>query len=136
MIEISLPIYFTQEFKTKDSKTFLVGMNWYRNAHHYLQNQVKKHYAELVWLEIDKLGKALRIEGQYTLEIELYYKNSSCDGSNIFAMMEKFTLDALQDLNMLEQDNVKYHLGTHTKVIEQDKHNPRVIIKVKKVKNE
>ena len=46
--KIILPIYFTQEFKTKDPKTFMVGMNFYRNAHHHLQNKVKVHYHSIV----------------------------------------------------------------------------------------
>lgn len=29
---VILPIYYTQEFKTKPNKTSLVGMNLYRNA--------------------------------------------------------------------------------------------------------
>jgi len=132
--KIILPIYFTQEFKTKDPKTFLVGMNWFRNAFHHQQNLVKSHYHSIVSEQLT--NSSLRIEGQYTLSIKLYYKNTSCDGSNIFAMMEKFTLDALQSLEVTKQDNVKFHIGTTTTVIEQDKLNPRVEIEIIEVNNE
>jgi len=130
---LTLPIYYTQTFKTKPSKTFLVGMNWYRNVNPYLNNEVKKHYSDLIYAQLKELPT--KPEFKYRLTIKLYYSNPSCDGSNIFAMMEKFTLDALQKLNWVKQDNVKYHLGTTTKVVEQDKNNPRVEIELEEVTN-
>lgn len=130
---LTLPIYYTQEFKTKPSKTFLVGMNWYRNAFHFVQNKVKTHYNELIYKQV---GVYKSIPNQYRLEIHLYYKNASCDGSNIFSMMEKFTLDALQELSVVTQDNVKYHDGTSTYVKGQDKDNPRVEIFLKEISSE
>jgi len=129
---LTLPIYYTQTFKTKPSKKFLVGLNWYRNVNPYLNNEVKNHYTDLIYSQLKKLPT--KPEFKYRLNIKLYYYNPSCDGSNIFAMMEKFTLDALQKLNWVKQDNVKYHLGTTTKVVKQDKNNPRVEIELEEVK--
>ncbi len=131
MIELSLPIYFTKEFKTKPSKTFLVNLNWFRNAHHFIQNDVKQHFHELIAEKLDT--NKSRIEGKYTLDISLYYKNTNCDASNIIAMSEKYVLDALQGLNVVKQDSVRYHVGTTWQVVEQDKDNPRVVIKIKEV---
>ena len=53
------------------------------------------------------------------------------DGANIFALIEKYVLDALQKLGWVEQDSVRYHKGTITNVIDRDNHNPRVEIRVK-----
>ncbi len=130
MPDLVLPIYYTQEYKTKDDKTFLVGMNWYRNAFHHQANLVKKHYAALIEEQVSDITP---IFGEYTINLRLYYKNPSCDGSNIFALMEKFTLDSLQELGLVSQDNVKYHIGTTTHVKGQDKLNPRVEVFIKGV---
>lgn len=130
MIDIELPIYWTQEFKTKNNKTVLVGMNWYRNAFYHAQNSMKKEFSALV---ADQLESDV-VPNQFRLNISLYYKNASCDGANIVALVEKFVLDALQENNVITNDNVKYHMGTTWSVIEQDKENPRCLITVSEVK--
>jgi hypothetical protein len=129
MINIELPIYWTQHFKTKNDKTVLVGMNWYRNAYYHSQNKMKKDFHELVAKQLDDTI----IDGEFKLDIGIYYKNSSCDGANIAALIEKFTLDALQDNKIVVDDNVKYHKGSSWKVLGQDKQNPRCIISIAKI---
>lgn len=126
MITFELPIYWTRHYKTKPSKTILVGMNFYRNAHYHDQNKVKKDFHEVV---CSQLG-ADTVEDQFRLSIKLYYKNTSCDGANIVALIEKFSLDALQEHGTIINDNVKYHLGTTWEIVEQDKDNPRCEVTV------
>lgn len=126
MITIELPIYWTQHFKTKQDKTVLVGMNWYRNAFYRLQNSMKKDFHSLVQKQLNNAV----IDDQYRLHLSLYYKNASCDGANIIALIEKFTLDALQDAGVVVNDNVKYHVGSTWEIIEQDKDNPRCIVTI------
>jgi len=123
---IELPIYWVKTFKTKPNKTVLAGMNWYRNAHHFDQNKMKKDYHELVHKQLTDT----KINGTFKLRIEIYYKNSSCDGANIAALMEKVTLDALQEENVIVNDNVQYHLGSSWEILGQDKTNPRCIITI------
>lgn len=48
-------------------------------------------------------------------------------------MFEKFILDSLQSLNIVKQDNVKYHYGTIWSIGGQDTENPRVEITLKGV---
>lgn len=126
-----MPIYYTQEFKTKDNKTFLVGMNWYRNAHYHISNKVKKERHELVCSQIGP-SPAEKIE-KYKLHITLYYKNSNCDGSNISSLVEKYVLDAIQEHGVVENDNVKFHLGTTWEIGGQDKENPRAEVIIKEI---
>lgn len=121
---IELPIYWTQTYKTKKDKIVLLSMNWYRNAHYYAKNQIKKDYHELVYNQ----AKNVKLDGTFKLFIQLYYKNPSCDGSNISSILEKFVLDALQEENIIVNDNVKYHLGTTWEIVQQDKNNPRALI--------
>lgn len=125
-MQLTLPIYYTQEFKTKPSKTFLVSMNWYRGAFYHIQNEVKKHYHSLV--------QEQKPEGKFStfhVDYSLYYKNPSCDASNVIALIEKFTLDALKDCDTIIDDKVKYHLSSSWAVLGQDKENPRVEITIK-----
>ncbi len=128
-MHFTLPIYYTKTYKAKPAKTTLVGLNWFRNAMHFEQNEVKKYYHDLV----ASSPLPPPIPGPFRLEIVVYYRNPASDGSNIAAMFEKFTLDSLQTLNIIQQDNVKYHYGTIWSIGEQDKLNPRVEITIKEI---
>lgn len=128
MYNIILPIYYTKEYKTKPDKTFLVGLNWFRNAYRYEQNSVKQHYHTLVR---DQLSNFTTTFKTYELDLKVFYKNASSDMSNCLALIEKFVLDALQELGITPGDTVKHHVKTTYQVAGQDKTNPRCIITVK-----
>ena len=128
-LKLELPIYYTIDYKTKPSKTFLCGINWFRNAYYHEQNKIKTHFEDLISDQVKSLP--IKTLSQFTVEYTLYYKNSSCDPSNIIALIEKFVLDGLQKTNHLTQDSVKYHLGSSFTIGGQDKENPRVDITVK-----
>lgn len=128
---VVLPIYYIQEFKTKANKTHLVGMNLYRNAHHFLQNAMKKHFQELVLEQLPSVEQKLKT---FTVDYKVYYKSPVCDGSNIVALIEKFYLDAIKTHGLISDDNVNYHLGSTWSVAGQDKEDPRVEIVIKEIK--
>lgn len=127
---VILPIYYTQEFKTKPNKTSLVGMNLYRNAHHFLQNNMKKHFQDLV---IEQLPPVVEAVQQFTVTYKLYYKSPVCDASNIVALIEKFYLDAIKEHGLIIDDNVNYHISSSWQVIAQDKTNPRIEVTIKEL---
>jgi len=131
LISLTLPIYYTQHFKTKKDKTFLVNLNWYRNAMFHQQNKVKQHYHDLIKQQLE--NKSEPIAKKFAVSINLYHKNNQSDPSNICPMMEKFTLDALQELNLIVNDNSKYHCSTSWFSVKQDKLNPRVEITISPV---
>lgn len=122
----TIPIYYTQQYKTKDDKTFLINLNWFRNAFFHQQNAVKIYIEDIVSRQLEDVGPIL---GPYTVHYKLYYKNGICDGSNIIPMAEKFFLDALQ-IKHTREDNVKHHFGSSWEVVEQDRENPRVEITI------
>lgn len=130
MLSISLPIYYTQTFKTKDDKVWLVGDNAFRNWHYHLKNKVKQHYHSLVE---EQLKDATAIDGPYKVHMDLFYKNANSDPSNIISRMEKFSLDGLQELGLIKDDNMKFHFGTSWNEPIQDKENPRVEITIKQI---
>ncbi len=131
-MQIELPIYYTFSYKRKADKTILLSMNFYRNAHYHSQNTIKKYIHELVE---EQVGNFTSVD-QFTLDIDIYYKNAASDGSNVAALLEKFCLDGLQECKVIPNDNVKYHLGTTWRVAGQDKDNPRCIVTIHPAKKE
>lgn len=127
---VVLPIYYIQEFKTKANKTHLVGMNLYRNAHHFLQNAMKKHFQELVLEQLPPVERQLK---QFTVNYKIYYKSPVCDGSNIVALIEKFYLDAIKTHGLISDDNVNYHVGSTWSVAGKDTINPRVEVTITEI---
>lgn len=128
-IKLDLPIYWINEKKTKSSTTHLVGANFFRNCHFHVKNKLKQDYHSMVADLLD--STAISIDGPYTVEYRIYYKNPSCDGSNIVGIIEKFFLDAIQDLDIVQEDNVKFHLGSTWSIAGQDRTNPRCEITLK-----
>ena len=128
---IVLPIYYTQTFKTKSDKVWLVGANAFRNWHYHLKNKVKQHFQELVLEQLPPVEQQLK---QFTVNYKVYYKSPVCDGSNIVALIEKFYLDAIKTHGLISDDNVNYHVGSTWSVAGQDKENPRIEIAIKEIK--
>lgn len=127
---ISLPLYYTKIYKTKKDKTFIVNQNWYRNVNHFLSNEVKQYYHDLVKRQ---KGKVQPVDKEFKLNMRIYYKNPSSDPSNSIAVIEKFALDGMIACGIIKEDNVLHHLGTTWEVIGQDKDNPRVEIEITRV---
>lgn len=121
-VTVVLPIYYTQEFKTKDPKKFLVGLNWERNAHYFIKSEVKRHYHELVAQQLPENAPSLE---KFKVTITLYYKTVTCDAWNVIPMIIKYLLDALQENGVLVNDNVKFDCGGVINPPIQDKLNPR-----------
>jgi len=130
VIKLALPVYWTNEKKTKESTKHLVSQNWFRNIHFYVKNKVKKEYCRLVEKEMEK--NIVKIEGQYTVSYKYYYKDTSSDAPNVIHQVEKFALDALVTLNILPEDNVKFLIGSGGWSVESDPDNPRVEIEINK----
>ncbi len=144
-IKLTLPIYYTYKYarpktikrklkgktitKQITERTFLVGMNWFRNENPFTIDKVKVHYHRLVSEQLQGLG--LKIPNKYTTEYKVFYKSKVCDATNIIPVLEKFSLDALQDLGVTKEDNVEYHIGSDGWTVEFDKENPRIEITIR-----
>lgn len=129
MIKLSLPLYYEQTFKTKKSKNILVALNWYRNCDFHINNKIKKEYHNIIKRElIGGLGIYVpnKIEGKYRVKYKLHYKNSQSDLMNCVSVIDKYLQDALQELGVVQNDNVKYYVGCSVEVAGQDKLNPRL----------
>ncbi len=134
-LHIIIPVYYTQTFKTKPDKTFLVNLNWYRNAHYFIKNEVKQAYNELIITYL-KANNIQPIPGKYELAFEYYYKSVVSDLDNVCAMANKHCNDAFQAYGLVENDNVKYCIKSTYYVKEQDKKNPRIEVYVRAIPEE
>lgn len=136
-IKLELPIYATKTIgRKKDNKkikTFLLSMNWYNVAHYQEKNHIKQYYNKLV-ADILKERVNTRFNGKIRVSYKLYYKNSASDMMNIVSIIDKFFLDALQELKIIEDDNVLNYRECKIEVAGQDKERPRVEIVVRDCK--
>jgi len=104
MIKLTFPIYYTQEFKTKKPKTFLLGLNWYRNS------------------------KFTKIRIIY----KVYAGRNGTDGHNIRAVMEKFICDGLVECGALPDDSIEYLRGDESYYF-ISKENPRIEVEIEQL---
>lgn len=117
-------------------KTILANMNWYRNAHYLEQNDIKKIYFDLIQEQFrDKTINRMLVDIKYEVHYKLFYKSSVCDMPNITSMMSKFVNDAIQELGLVKNDNVKFLVREVHEVGGLDKQNPRCEIIIKEVKD-
>jgi len=132
-IHLTLPCYYTQRFKTKKDKTFLVGMNWYNTGHYFIKNEVKTWYTNFILAELKAQG-ATKIKGDYELAFVYYYKNKTSDLGNVCAVSSKFANDAFEKYGLVVNDNVQHCKKEAYYVGEHDKENPRVEVFIRPYK--
>lgn len=130
MIRLQLPIYQEQKSKGK-VKNILISMNNYRNWHYQVECKMKHIYHQLVKKQLDALK--LNLRGKIKVSYNLYYKNSRCDLMNVISVIDKYLMDALQEIRVIENDNVTNYVECNIKVAGQDRENPRVEIIVEEV---
>lgn len=127
-MEIILPIYYTIEYKRKKNKTILIWLNWYRNAHFILSNNVKHYYHNLVKEQITWEV----FEWQYTIDYKVYLRNKATDWPNVKSILEKFALDWLVECWVLKDDKVTYFKWWSFEYY-IDKDNPRFEMKINRL---
>lgn len=127
-IELTLPIYVKTSKKKREQ---LVGLNWFRNAHYQTKDKIKKHYHKLVSEQLS--GVKYTFEKQIQVKYQLFYKNSNSDLMNVVSVIDKFLLDALQECNVISNDNMKKNVYYEAKVGKKDIENPRLVCVISEV---
>ena len=122
-MEFTLPIYMEIEKKTKKNQNIMLGLNWLRNAHHFISNKIKHEFQELVLSQINSSVKYRKMNVIY----KVYLKRTNADGGNVRSVVEKFFLDALVKGGVIEDDSCEFVIGDSS-VYAVDKENPRVEI--------
>lgn len=127
MIKLEIPVYYQKADKKRKSgiRTFLISDNWFRNAHYIEQNEVKIYLTDIIALQLRKF-KHITFPKEYTVTYHYYYKNKYTDLPNVISRTSKALNDTLQKVGIVKEDNVQYLVGEISKVVEEDKKNPRV----------
>ena len=120
---ITIPVYYTQQYKTKDDKTLFLGLNWFRNSFFHQQNQVKRDMHELLQPQLKHISP---MPEKYSVSYFYYYKSPVSDLPNVGPMASKWLMDTLQELRIVLNDNVKYLVEEHYYVAGKDTENPRI----------
>lgn len=134
MIKLELPIY--QEITTgrgenKKKKSVLISMNGYRNWHYQTECKMKHIYTDLVKTRLKHVKFSSK--GFIRVSYNLYYKNSRMDLMNVISIIDKYLMDALQEMKIIDNDNVKNYIECISRVAGEDKLNPRVEIIVEEL---
>lgn len=117
-ISLTLPIYFGVK------KKYLMSLNWLQAVHYKARHKVKQEFHEKIGKLCD--NNKIVFKNNIKTHYRLYYKNKLCDAPNVVAVIDKFLLDALQEHNIIVQDNVQYYIASSWEVIAQDRDNPRI----------
>jgi hypothetical protein len=115
-LEVSLPR------KTTKDRVIKLNMNAYGNTNTFLNNEAKIQYKKI----ITPLIKDIYIDKP----IEVTYKvfkasNRRLDKMNVVGVVSKYLMDALVELNCLEDDNDDFIKTETILPTEIDKYNPR-----------
>lgn len=116
--------------RVKD-KTISLSLNWYRNAHHFEQNDVKVKFKDAVAeaLMLSGLSKSKKLPHPLKFTYRYFFKRK-CDTGNFHTIIEKFFLDALVEFEMLPEDNCEIVSGGDYEFGGYDRQNPRVEISI------
>ena len=134
-MKLSLPLSVVIPRKKGDRK-WILNLNSYRNTHFHILNQVKILYAQAV-REAERLFADGLPDGYEILRSPLILTytvypadNRKFDLSNVCAVVDKFTCDALIELARLKDDNHKIIPAINYRFGKVDKENPRVELEI------
>lgn len=122
---ISVPTYLTMG--KRKVKNIPLNLNQYRNASHFLLNDMKKLFAEIVAPRIEHLPQMDKVRLSYYLYVP---SQRELDVNNVVSIVDKFFQDVLVTENKIPDDNFKHVLGTASVFGGFDKSNPRVEVVV------
>lgn len=110
-----------------DDKSWILNLNNYRNAPHFLLNDTKKLYKAHMRDQIDTLPPLQKVAVRFTLFPQTRRKT---DTPNVCAIHDKYFMDALVEFGKLPNDTFEYYVETGYRFGQVDKHNPRVDIEI------
>lgn len=107
---VPLRVEVKTERKTKPPRydKYALNLNWFRNAYHHQINGAKRTFRDVV---LSQLGYGI---GEWDFEpykavsvsFTIHPSNKRAfDLDNFGSILSKFTLDALQDIGIIEEDN-------------------------------
>ena len=132
---ICLPLSVTIPRKTKEDKVFALNLNVYRNAHHMILSDAKNRWKGIVAKSLSDI-KASMPPPPYNVIYTVFWANGRAfDIANVCSIIDKFTMDALQELGIIENDNYKHIPEVRYKFGGIDKENPRCELTIEGANN-
>jgi len=119
--------------KGKKKTPFALNMNVYRNTKHFMLNDMKIAFKELIVDQVESYAglklKDFRIE--YSITIGRKYKQF--DISNTLSIVDKFFCDVLTEMEVIEDDSFQYLKEITFKFDKYEKNQSYVIAKIVKL---
>ncbi len=127
---IVTPMYIELERKTKKNRRVSINMNAYGNVNHFINNQVKIKFKQVVEEQL----KGITIETPVNITYQVFKPSKRrLDKMNVIAVTSKYLLDAITELGCCEDDNDDYVKIEKLLPTEYDKGNGRVEILIKTI---
>jgi hypothetical protein len=127
-MKIILPLSVTLPRKTKADKVFMLNLNIYRNAHFQILNQAKivfkDQMREILWDYVCMEGP---LHFTYTV---FPANNRAFDLGNVCSIIQKFTDDALVELEVIKDDSYKIVRSIDYRFGGVDKEHPRAELEI------
>lgn len=120
------PIYIKLPRKRTADKRISLNLNWYRNVHFQVSNEVKRQYLDEIREQIQQI---ITVKWPVKLRCKYYLKRKA-DVGNIHSVVEKFFLDAMVELHRLPDDGPSYVVGADYEFAGFDQKNPRCEIEI------
>lgn len=99
---VKVPIHITYAKNKKGiNKKIALNLNWYRNAHYFILNNVKVAFKELLIPQLTDVPNLKKIKLHYTL----YTSKRKSDVMNWVSVIDKFFQDALVEFTIIDDDN-------------------------------
>ncbi len=103
---LNIPIYYT--IGKKKPKNISLNMNWYRNAHYQVSNNVKRmvfrRIVDTLNIKSDPCFPYIHSELHFSYTIYRKTKRRA-DLGNLGSVIDKFVSDALVEKGVIEDDN-------------------------------
>ena len=113
--------------KNMPDKSWILNLNNYRNAPHFLLNDTKKLYKAAMEEQINQLPRMEKVAVRFTMFPGTRHKT---DTPNVCSIHDKYFMDALVTAGKLEDDHSEFYVETSYKPGHVDKDNPRVEIEI------
>ena len=124
-MKLILPLQIWIPRKAKEDKLIYLNQNWYRTAHHFTSNQVKQIFKD----HIEAMDLSPLPKGQYRFSYVLFPART-VDVMNPCAVIDKFVCDALAELGIIQDDNMKILPEFSFRFGGIDKNNPRCELEI------
>ena len=128
----AVPLYI--RVGKKKPKNVWLNLSNYRNWDYRVNNSYKIAFKKTIASELAQLEP---MKGLVDVRLKIWYPTRlKRDLDNSMSVLTKFTLDALVESGILEEDNIEFIRSIHGSFDGYDKHFPRCEVRLRTVSSE